>query len=289
MRELSEGLHRALREDRLGHALLFAVSDGARVPALVADFARALMCLARDGQGRACGRCESCEVFGEGRELENLAHPDFLFLRAASDVGGYSVDQIRALSERFALGRALGQERVACLLEADRLSVGAGAAGHAFLKLLEEPRPNSRFLLLSSRLEGLSATLRSRVQILRSPALLDAAPVAVDSEDSGQAEWLPLEEWICRGAPPGENCRTPGDDEAYWKERGQAVTELKSLVARAWQKSRGQAFRESLPLDAQRRVLFVFERLESCLRSIEGYGNGPLQWLAFRSDVRLKL
>jgi hypothetical protein len=272
--DVFEGLLGALRRDRLGHGLLFVppLTNEEAIPATVARFTRGLLCL----EGTACGRCESCLLLGKA-DLAERPHPDLVVLKPDSETTGYAVEQIRDLSSRYTVGLGLSPRRVALFLEAEKL----GTAANALLKLLEEPRPNSFLLLISRRPEGLLPTIRSRVQAFRLPN--EPGAVAAPLE----ANWKPLAQWLKAGARPGENISTPADEDSFWKERADATRELREAYAGLWTASVREGG-EGLDLEAQRRRLDFFARLEELIRSVEAFGNAPLQWSSFRSDVRLR-
>jgi len=272
--DVFEGLLTAMRLNRLGHGLLFvpSASSTAELPASLERFTKSLLCL----EGNACGRCESCLVLAGG-PLAERPHPDLIVLRPEKETG-YAVDQIRELTSRYAVGLGLSPHRVALFLEAEKL----GTASHALLKLLEEPRPQSFLLLVSKRPEGLLATIRSRVQSFRLPAE-QGQVVAPLPED-----WRDLAKWLRTGARPGQMVQTPADQDAFWKERIDATRELREAYTALWQSSVREGVSDPLELEDQRRRLDFFARFEALIRSVEAFGNAPLQWSSFRSDVRLK-
>lgn len=281
--DVFEGLLDALRRERLGHGMLFVPSatfEGDIPPALT-RFIQGLLC----SEGSGCGRCESCLLLHVNPKsklapasLIDRPHPDLAVLSPEKETG-YAVDQIRELASRYAVGLGLSPRRVAVFLQAEKL----GSASHSLLKLLEEPRPNSFLVLISRRPEGLLATIRSRVQSFRLPAE-EGASLAAPLDEA----WAPLADWLRTGARPGANVRTPADDDGFWKERDSATSELRSAFAGLWQHGVKQSGGGELELEAQRRRLDFFSRLEDLIRSVEAFGNAALQWSSFRSDVKLR-
>ena len=184
----------ALAENRLAHALLFCGPERIGKRAVAEQLARALLCRQRGSDGDACGQCRSCvlfaartpasaiEVDNDGRALYpdgRSGHPDFLTLtfevndktdKLASVI---SVEQIRALGQRFALTPHMGGAQVALIHPADGMNANAA---NALLKSLEEPLENRYVLLVSAHPAKLPATIRSRCQRIefRLPDTADA-------------------------------------------------------------------------------------------------------------------
>jgi DNA polymerase-3 subunit delta' len=152
-------LGQSLQADRLGHGLLFAGPGELGQSALAEALAARLLCEAAH-EGEACGRCRGCHL----RVAET--HPDLLRIsllerddgRLKTEIG---IEQIRQLSQWFALTPQYGRALVALINPADLLSP---AAANAVLKTLEEPAENRYLLLVASQLQRLPATLRSRCQ-----------------------------------------------------------------------------------------------------------------------------
>jgi DNA polymerase-3 subunit gamma/tau len=116
--------------------------------------ARALNCIGPEGQGGPTA--EPCGVCGECRAILADRHPDVLELDAASN---NSVDNIRELREQVRFRPAQGRCKVYILDEVHMLS---GAAFNALLKTLEEPPPAVRFILATTELRKVPATILSR-------------------------------------------------------------------------------------------------------------------------------
>ena len=172
----------ALAENRLAHALLFCGPERIGKRAVAERLARALLCRQRGSDGDACGQCRSCvlfaartpasaiEVDNDGRALYpdgRSGHPDFLTLtfevndKTDKLSSVISVEQIRALGQRFALTSHMGGAQVALIHPADGMNANAA---NALLKSLEEPLENRYVLLVSAHPAKLPATIRSRCQ-----------------------------------------------------------------------------------------------------------------------------
>src|SRR5581483_9411336 len=99
-----------------------------------------------------CGQCESCVTIAAASSL------DVIEMDAASS---NSVDDIRALRESVAYAPVSGRQKVYILDEAHMLST---AAWNAFLKTLEEPPPNTVFVLATTDPQKVMATIVDRCQ-----------------------------------------------------------------------------------------------------------------------------
>lgn len=158
-------LERALaawRVGRLGHAQLVCGAEGMGKSALAGALAARLLCEAPP-EAPACGHCRACALHAAG------THPDCRIL-TFEEVPKSSpprlrtelvVEQVRAAGASMQMTAQRGGAQVLIIDPADALNP---AAANALLKTLEEPANNRYLLLLSSRPQRLSATIRSRCQ-----------------------------------------------------------------------------------------------------------------------------
>lgn len=170
-REVWATVAAAIRDRRLGHALLIAGPDGAGTGHFAACIAAALWCRQPDADGSGCGRCTDCVQVASG------AHSGYFVVGVLEDKRDISIAQVRELGERLSMTQHDGRAKVAIIEPADALNVNGI---NALLKTIEEPTPGSHLLLVSSRPQALAATLRSRCQRLR---------IAVPERDAALA-WL---------------------------------------------------------------------------------------------------
>ena len=144
-------LRNAVERDRVHHAYLFVGSRGTGKTSLAKILARSLNCV--DGPTLTpCGKCESCVTIAAGTSL------DVIEMDAASN---RSVDDIRDLRERVGYVPAAGNWKVYILDEAHMLT---REAWNAFLKTLEEPPPNTVFILATTEPHKVMATIVDRCQ-----------------------------------------------------------------------------------------------------------------------------
>lgn len=147
------GTLRAVAEGReaLTHAWLFTGPPGSGRSNAALAFAAALQC----GDG-GCGACESCRSVAAG------SHPDVT--RVSTDGLSIGVDTVRDHVRRAALHPAIARWQVMVVEDADRLT---DQAANALLKSLEEPSPQTVWMLCAPALEDVPVTVRSRCRTVR--------------------------------------------------------------------------------------------------------------------------
>jgi DNA polymerase-3 subunit gamma/tau len=144
-------LSNAVEKDRVHHAYLFVGSRGTGKTSMAKILARSLNCV-NGPTLTPCGECESCRTIAAGTSL------DVIEMDAASN---RSVDDVRELRERVGFAPAAGRWKVYILDEAHMLTK---EAWNAFLKTLEEPPPNTVYVLATTEPQKEMATIVDRCQ-----------------------------------------------------------------------------------------------------------------------------
>ena len=164
---------------RLPHAILFHGPEGIGKTIFAERFAQSLLCQKPTDSGHACGQCDPCGWFSQ------YNHPDYRRVRPevlddedsvegeeGADAGEgkkskatkapskeIKIDQIRALADFMNISTHRQGMRVIVLYPAEALNT---ASANALLKTLEEPPPQTMFLLVSNSLDRLLPTILSR-------------------------------------------------------------------------------------------------------------------------------
>lgn len=145
-------LTNAIRADRVGHAYLFAGPRGTGKTTIARLIAKAVNCLDEDPAKRPCNKCEYCKAVNENRFL------DLIEIDAASNT---SVDDVRGLRDKINFAPSQGKYKIYIIDEVHMLST---AAFNALLKTLEEPPPHAIFVLATTEIHKIPATVLSRCQ-----------------------------------------------------------------------------------------------------------------------------
>ena len=144
-------LRQAVEQEKISHAYLFSGPRGTGKTSVAKIFAKAMNC-PNQVNGEPCNDCYICESITNGR-LEDVIEID-----AASNNG---VDEIRDIRDKSTYAPSLAKHKVYIIDEVHMLSTGAF---NALLKTLEEPTENVVFILATTELHKIPATILSRVQ-----------------------------------------------------------------------------------------------------------------------------
>ena len=145
-------LKNAIAADRVAHAYLFAGSRGTGKTTLARLLAKSVNCLNSDLSKRPDNECEHCKAVNENRFL------DLFEIDAASNT---SVDDVRDLRDKINFSPSQGKYKIYIIDEVHMLST---AAFNALLKTLEEPPPHAIFVLATTEIHKIPATVLSRCQ-----------------------------------------------------------------------------------------------------------------------------
>ena len=144
-------LRQAVEQGKISHAYLFSGPRGTGKTSVAKIFAKAMNC-PNQKDGEPCNNCYICQAITEG-SLEDVIEID-----AASNNG---VDEIRDIRDKSTYAPNLAKHKVYIIDEVHMLSTGAF---NALLKTLEEPTENVVFILATTELHKIPATILSRVQ-----------------------------------------------------------------------------------------------------------------------------
>ena len=145
-------LKNAIAADRVAHAYLFAGSRGTGKTTLARLLAKAVNCINPDPTKRPDNECELCKAVNENRFL------DLIEIDAASNT---SVEDVRDLRDKINFSPSQGKYKIYIIDEVHMLST---AAFNALLKTLEEPPPHAIFVLATTEIHKIPATVLSRCQ-----------------------------------------------------------------------------------------------------------------------------
>ena len=173
-------LRNAVRSGRTVHAYLFAGPRGTGKTTTARLLAKALNCLAEAPTERPCNACAHCQSLNDGRFL------DLIEIDAASNT---SVEDVRDLRDKINFRPGQGECKVYIIDEVHMLST---AAFNALLKTLEEPPPHAVFILATTEVHKIPATVLSRCQ-RHEFRRIPAAEIAAYLEGRCRAEALPAD------------------------------------------------------------------------------------------------
>ena len=148
---VAKTLKHAVEQEKISHAYLFSGPRGTGKTSVAKIFAKAMNC-PNQIAGEPCNNCYICQAVTDG-SLEDVIEMD-----AASNNG---VDEIRDIRDKSTYAPSVAKYKVYIIDEVHMLSTGAF---NALLKTLEEPTPNVVFILATTELHKIPATILSRVQ-----------------------------------------------------------------------------------------------------------------------------
>ncbi len=151
---ITSTLQQAILKNKVAHAFLFQGPRGTGKTTTARILAKRLQCASAAG-AEPCGQCDLCQATAANRNI------DIIEIDAASNRG---IDDIRALREATALAPAMSKYKVYII---DEIHMLTGEAFAALLKTLEEPVQHVVFILATTELHKVPATILSRCQVYR--------------------------------------------------------------------------------------------------------------------------
>ncbi len=173
-------LQNAVAGGRVSHAYLFAGPRGTGKTSTARLLAKAVNCLDNEPSNRPCDTCEPCTAIQGGRFL------DLIEIDAASNT---SVDDVRDLRDKINFSPNQGRYKVYIIDEVHMLST---AAFNALLKTLEEPPAHAIFILATTEVHKIPATVLSRCQ-RHEFRRIPVAEIVAQLQEVAQAEGLEID------------------------------------------------------------------------------------------------
>ena len=207
------------RRQQLPHSLLLVGQKGLGKYELARRFAASLLCESPSIDGLACGKCLACNWFEQGNHPDfRLLQPDALGEDAEVEDGKkkpsqqITIDQVRGLDEFFNIGTHRGGLRIILVNPTEAMN---RSTANSLLKTLEEPAPDTLFLMVSSEPMRLLPTIRSRCQVVPVPvpSMKLAEKVLADEGIAQSERWLAL-----AGGSPGLAMELAASGQGAWLE-----------------------------------------------------------------------
>ncbi len=153
--DVAEALSNQIKSGKTVHAYLFVGPRGTGKTTTARILAKALNCTDLKANGDPCDACDSCVAIKSG------SFYDLIEIDAASNRG---IDDIRELKEKIKLAPSAGKNKVYIIDEVHMLTP---EAFNALLKTLEEPPANVTFILCTTEIHKVPATIKSRCQVFK--------------------------------------------------------------------------------------------------------------------------
>ena len=171
--QVSRFLAQAQEEGRLSQAYLFVGPVGSGKTEMAAALAKALLC-----PSGGCGTCDTC------MRIQRSTHPDVHWIEPEG-VSTYRVEQIQQLKSDAAQTPIRANRKIFIITRAELLNSNSA---NAFLKTLEEPLPDTSFVLMARSRDGVLPTLASRCQTLTFRRIPDEEALGLVRRETGADE-----------------------------------------------------------------------------------------------------
>lgn len=144
------------QNNNLPHALLLTGQCNLNKTQFATEFTKYLLC--QQKQQTYCGECRNCQL------MQAETYPDFYLVQPEEQGKAIRVDQVRELIAQLNQTSQQTNYKIVVINPADNMNQ---AAANALLKTLEEPTSDTFLFLIADQISLLSATIRSRCQIIK--------------------------------------------------------------------------------------------------------------------------
>lgn len=224
---LYDGLIRTLREGQFVHAYLISGMHGAGKRTLSRLMAQYLLC---EGQDKPCGSCPACIQVAEGN------HPDVIVVAPGKPLSpdvragmqSIPVDEIRYVLTLVGQHTFTGGRRVVIIEQAEKMNQ---QAANAMLKTLEEPLPDTIFMLLSDAPELLLTTIVSRCRPLKLHPWPDETILRALTERGVSQDMAARALSVCGGSI-GRAIEVAADED-FWHRRRDVMQDFFGIAGRS--------------------------------------------------------
>ena len=145
-----------IKADHLSHAYIFTGQDGVGKALFAKEFTKTLFC--KKNKNDSCNSCLNCV------RIEKDNHPDVYWIEIEEKAKYIKIENIRKLQHSVRLSPIESDYKTFIIKDANRMNE---EASNCLLKTLEEPTPNTIFILIANSLSSIKETIKSRCQIIR--------------------------------------------------------------------------------------------------------------------------
>lgn len=223
-----------LKAKTLPHGIILHGLPGLGKQLFAQDFAQYVLCESPE-EDQACQKCRSCQQFIA------RTHPDYSVLEPEETGKAIKIDQIRELVTQHGLSSHYGRYRVTVISPAENMNQ---SAANSLLKVLEEPPPQTLFILVSHQISALLPTIKSRCQhLLMTKPVHNIALNWLINSHTGAKDTLKSALAMAHGAPLAALAVLQSDEiglheQAFTAFRGIALGSESALpIAQSWLKA----------------------------------------------------
>ncbi len=277
---LFDGLKRTLAEGTFVHAYLISGMEGMGKRTLARLMAQFLLC---SNEHKPCGACQSCIQVRDGN------HPDVLIVtpgkplspEVKGGLAGIPVDEIRYVIGQVGQHTFVGGRRVVIIERADKMNQ---PAQNVLLKTLEEPLPDTIFLLLTDAPELLLPTIVSRCRALKLHPWPDDVIRKVLAENGVTGNLASQALQVCGGSIG--KAVSVSADEQYWQRRRDVMADFFGIqhrtdilrISSAWKDRKDESDALLNDIEDMLRTLLLVRCRQQDERMLEAY---PEAWQSF--------